>query len=319
MKKRFVDTLTPGENLDDVFRVSDKRMSQKRDGSPYLSLVLSDKTGSVAAVMWDVEGSASFGLRTGDPVRINGTVSEYKGTLQVVVRSLEKLGEEAVEAADFLPSTSMDVDALLDRLQRLTASMETPWLKALFEQLWADAAFVERFRRAPAAKMMHHAYLGGLLVHCLSMAVLADRIAAHYSGIDRDLLVAGAILHDIGKTEEFDYETALDYSSRGRLLSHIVIGLQIIDAKLASLPDVPPGQADLLRHMIVSHHGEREFGALEPPKTLEAVLLHFIDEMDSKVNAIREFMAKEDPSDTWTGYHRLLGRHFLMPKPDETE
>ena len=168
------------------------------------------------------------------------------------------------------------------------------------------------FKKAPAAKRMHHAYLGGLMVHCLSMAVLADKIASHYNGLDRDMLIAGAILHDIGKLREFDYTSAIDYSDEGRLLSHIVIGLEMLDEKLREIPDVPREQANLLKHMIVSHHGEPAFGAPEPPKTIEAVVLHYIDDLDSKINAVREFMAKEDSSQTWTSYHRLLGRHFYM-------
>lgn len=314
MKNTYVDALAPGDAVADIFLVAEKRLARKRDGSPYLSLVLSDKTGRVQAVMWDLEPTTAADIQNGDPVRVNGSVSEYKGSVQVVVRSIEKLAAEDVEPADFLPTTSLDVDALFERLKQITLSVETPWIRGLFERFWDDRDFVSRFKKAPAAKLMHHAYLGGLLVHCLSMSILAEKIAAHYSGVNRDLLIAGAVLHDIGKLDEFEYDFHLEYSTRGRLLSHMVIGLEIIDRKLASVPDVPEEEADLLRHMVVSHHGEREFGALEPPKTLEAVLLHFIDEMDSKVNAIREFMAKEDTSEPWTAYHRILGRHFLMPK-----
>lgn len=319
MKQRYVDSLSPGDTINDVFLLAEKHLAQKRDGSPYLTLVLTDKTGSVKAVMWEPDMSTVGELQSGEPVRVNALVSEYKGAGQLVVRSLEKLGADAVDPADFLPTAPMDVEALFDRLQKITASLKTPWIRGLFDRLWSDTDLVVRFKKAPAAKMMHHAYLGGLLVHCLSMAVLADKIAAHYSGVDRDLLIAGAVLHDIGKLEEFEYDLHLDYSDRGRLLSHIVIGLEMINAKLREVPDVPEAQADLLRHMVISHHGEREFGALEPPKTLEAVLLHVIDEMDSKVNAIREFMAKQDPGASWTPYHRLLGRHFLMPESNEAD
>jgi 3'-5' exoribonuclease len=161
---------------------------------------------------------------------------------------------------------------------------------------------------------MHHAYIGGLLEHTLSMTSLADKIAGHYSGINRDLLLSGAILHDIGKVDEFEYQFKIDYSDKGRLLNHIVIGLKMVDEKLSEIKYFPEDQVLLLKHLIVSHHGTREFGSPEPPKTIEAVLLNYIDEIDSKVNAIRDFIAAEDPDETWTSYHRLLERHFYKGK-----
>ena len=170
--------------------------------------------------------------------------------------------------------------------------------------------FVEKFKKAPAAKIMHHAYIGGLLEHTLSMCFLADKIAGHYSGLDRDLLIAGTILHDIGKIREFEYELSIDYSDEGRLLSHIVIGLGMIDEKIKGIKEFPDNLALLLRHMIVSHHGARDFGSPEPPKTIEAVLLNYIDEIDSKVSGIREFMASDETGGNWTKYHKILERHF---------
>jgi 3'-5' exoribonuclease len=171
---------------------------------------------------------------------------------------------------------------------------------------------VRDFKRAPAAKNMHHAYLGGLLVHTVSMVFLADKIAEHYrgGGIDRDLLIAGTILHDIGKLREFEYKYKIDYSDEGRLLSHIVIGLKMIDEKLDKLQNFPKNLEILLKHLVVSHHGSREFGSPEVPKTIEAVLLNYVDEIDSKVNGIRDFIAQENSGENWTSYHKMLGRHF---------
>jgi 3'-5' exoribonuclease len=178
------------------------------------------------------------------------------------------------------------------------------------DAFWNDGQLVQLFKQAPAAKKMHHAYLGGLVEHTLSMALLADKVAGHYSGVDRDLLIVGAIFHDIGKVRELTYDASIDYTDEGRLLSHITIGLEIIDAIIQTLDDFPDQKATLIKHMIVSHHGAREFGSPEPPKTLEAVLLNYIDEIDSRVNAIREFMANDDPTAQWTAYHRLLERQF---------
>jgi 3'-5' exoribonuclease len=174
-------------------------------------------------------------------------------------------------------------------------------------------------KRAPAAKNMHHAYLGGLLEHTLSMVLLADKIAGHYGGVDRDVLLVGAFIHDIGKIRELSYERRIDYTDEGRLLSHIVLGLEILEAKLQLIGDFPPSLAALIKHMIVSHHGVREFGSPELPKTVEAVLLHLIDEMDARVNGIREFMASENSQATWTAYHRLMERQFYKGEPEAPE
>jgi 3'-5' exoribonuclease len=311
-KKTFVESLAPGEAVDEAFVLAEKTLLQKRDGNQFLNLVLADRTGQIKGVVWDNVRAIAAAANIGDFVRITGNVSEYRGTLQLVVKSMAAVGADDVNPADFLPATDLDVEQLFERMVHITRSFTTPWLRRLFDAFWDDEAFTSAFKKAPAAKRMHHAYLGGLLVHCLSMAVLADKLAAHYNGLDRDLLIAGAILHDIGKLREFDYVTAIDYSDEGRLLSHIAIGLEMLDEKLRQIPDVPREGSNHLKHMIVSHHGEPAFGALEPPKTIEAVVLHFIDDLDSKINAVREFMAKEDPGQAWTSYHRILGRHFYM-------
>ena len=316
MKQIFIASLAPGDTVEEDFALAEKILLQKRDGNHYLNVVLADRTGQIKGVVWDNVRIIAEAAAAGDFVRVSGCVSEYRGTPQMVIKAMTVVAADAVNPEDFLPATDLDVDQLFERLVKLSRSFTTPWLTRLFEAFWQDETFVAGFKKAPAAKRMHHAYIGGLLVHCLSMAVLADKIAAHYNGVDRDLLIAGAILHDIGKLYEFDYATTIDYSDRGRLLSHIVIGLEMLDEKLRRIPDVPRQGANLLKHMIVSHHGDPAFGALEPPKTIEAILLHYIDDLDSKVNAVREFMAKEDPAQTWTAYHRILGRHFYMGRPE---
>jgi 3'-5' exoribonuclease len=288
----------------------EKNVAHKKDGNPFLTVTLADRSGQVKGVVWDNVERLAAASSEGDFVHIRAQVGEYRGNLQVVVKDMARIPEEQVNAADFLVSTNRDVGQMLDRLKEMTERMQTSYLRSLFQAFWADDDFVEAFSTAPAAKQMHHAYIGGLLEHTLSMAVLSELIAGHYKGVDRDLLLAGVILHDIGKTRELEYSRRIDYTDEGRLLSHIVIGLSMLDEKLERVRDFPQDQAHLLKHMIVSHHGSREFGSPEPPKTIEAVLLNDIDEMDSRVNSIREYVAK-DPSDgSWTPYHRLLERHF---------
>ncbi|BBO78928.1 HD family phosphohydrolase [Desulfosarcina widdelii] len=314
MTKRFVSDLAAGSAVDEVFLLARRNMAHKKDGNPFLNVTLADRSGQVNGVVWDQVDRIAAAAAEGDFVHVRAQVGEYRGSLQLVVKDMVRVPEEQVDAADFLAATTRDASQMLDRLKEMTARMQTPWLRALFDLFWADADFVAAYASAPAAKRMHHAYIGGLLEHTLSMAVLSETIAGHYSGVDRDLLLAGVILHDVGKTRELEYSRRIDYTDEGRLLSHIVIGLSMLDEKLKQLRDFPEDQAQLLKHMIVSHHGAREFGSPEPPKTIEAVLLNYIDEMDSRVNSIREYVAKDESDGAWTSYHRLLERHFYKKR-----
>ena len=314
MKKWFITDIRAGDRVDDIFVLSEKILSQKRDGNNFLNVTLSDKTGTLKGVVWDNVDQIAAGITSGDFAHVNGSVSDYRGTLQVVIKKMEPFSPDRVDPSDFLPQTSRDIEGMFERLMKRTDSITTDYLKALIDAFFKDKEFVNKFKTAPAGKKMHHAYIGGLLEHTLSMVSLADKIAGHYSGIDRDLLLSGAILHDIGKIDEFEYQFKIDYSDKGRLLNHIVIGIKMVDEKSSGINNFPEDQMLLLKHMIVSHHGTREFGSPEPPKTIEAVLLNYIDEIDSKVNAIRDFIASEDPDETWTSYHRLLERHFYKGK-----
>ncbi|MBR9980338.1 MAG: HD domain-containing protein [Desulfatitalea sp.] len=312
-KKRFIADIAANETVADIFVLAEKNLAKKRDGNPFLTLVLADKSGQIRAVVWDDVERAAAAAAAGDFVRVQATASEYRGSVQLVVQAITAVPADAVTPADYLPVTSRDVAQMFARLRAVTDTFQNPMLKALMDAFWADEAFVRRFKTAPAAKKMHHAYLGGLLEHTLSMVLLADRIAGHYGGVDRDLLLTGAVLHDIGKVREFAYTHLIDYTDEGRLLSHIVIGVQMVEAKIQTIAGFPETLAMLVKHLVVSHHGVREFGSPEPPKTIEAVLLNHVDEIDARINAIREFMGAEASGSNWTGYHRLLERHFYKP------
>jgi 3'-5' exoribonuclease len=310
MKKKFVKEIKAGDFVEDVFVLAEKTTSHKKDGNPYINLVLTDKTGSIKGVIWDNLDQIPSETSSGDFVKIKANASEYKGSMQLVVKTMSLFDEKQLDASDFLPATTRDVEQMFKRLLQISSTVENKHLKELLEAFWDDAGFAKEFKSAPAAKAMHHSYLGGLLEHTLSATILADKIAGHYSGVDRDLLITGTILHDIGKIRELDYKIKIDYSDQGRLLSHIVIGVLMLREKIESLKDFPGQAALLLEHMIVSHHGSKEFGSPEPPKTIEAVMLNYIDEIDAKVNGIREFIESEDTQENWTSYHRLLERHF---------
>jgi 3'-5' exoribonuclease len=319
MKKQFINSIKTGDIVDDIFVLSEKNLAQKKDGNNFLNISLSDKTGIIKGVVWNNVDQISAKISAGDFVSVKGTVTEYRGSPQLVVKNIEACSADSIDPSDFLPESKFNRDAMFERLLKLTETVETLYLKNLLEAFWNDDEFVSKFKRAPAAKKMHHAYIGGLIEHTLSMARLADKIAEHYQyiGIDRDILVTGAILHDIGKISEFDYKVKIDYSDEGRLLNHIVIGVQMIEEKLKNIKNFPDEQALLIKHMIVSHHGTRDFGSPEPPKTIEAVLLNYIDEIDSKVNGIREFIDRENPGEKWTSFHRLLERFFYIGKNKE--
>ena len=314
MKKQFINSIKTGDIVDDIFVLSEKNLAQKKDGNNFLNISLSDKTGIIKGVVWNNVDQITAKISAGDFARVKGTATEYRGSLQLVIKNIEACSADSIDPSDFLPESKFNRDAMFERLLKLTETIETLYLKNLLEAFWNDDEFVSKFKRAPAAKKMHHAYIGGLIEHTLSMARLADKIAEHYQyiGIDRDILVTGAILHDIGKISEFDYKVKIDYSDEGRLLNHIVIGVQMIEEKLRNIKNFPDEQALLIKHMIVSHHGTREFGSPEPPKTIEAVLLNYIDEIDSKVNGIREFIDREDSGEKWTSFHRLLERFFYI-------
>ena len=307
-----------GQAVDDIFVARDRKQAYKKDGDPYLSLVLVDRSGSMRAVAWDNVPLISKAFAAGDYVRVRGDVREYRDTLQVVVRGLERANPAEVDATDFLPATERDVDKMLDQLIHTSQTVENKHLSSLLAAFFEDKAFVDLFKKAPAAKKMHHAYLGGLLEHTLSIVRLIEAISGHYKGIDQDLLLTGGILHDIGKVYEFSYETHIDYSDAGRLLNHIVIGAEMLERKINAIKDFPENLALVLKHMIVSHHGTRDFGSPEPPKTLEAIILNYLDDLDAKVSAVRTFMEAEDPQATWTSYHRVLDRFFYKGKADSS-
>ncbi len=319
-KKVFVSDLTAGDTVQAVFAVSSTTAAKKKDGSGFLRLVLSDRTGSVNAVAWDNVDRISAAAVTGTCVEVTGQVSEYQNSLQLTVKDMTVVDPTRIDPADFLAATDKDVDAMFTRLRQITNKMASGQIKTLLKLFWDDKTFVEeRFKKAPAAKLMHHAYLGGLIEHTLSVVELALAVCRHYGDLlNQDLLVAGAMLHDIGKTREFAYDLTIDYSDEGRLLNHIVAGILMLEEKIQQLGTLfPEGLGLQLKHLIASHHGSREFGSPEPPKTLEALILNHIDEMDAKIAGISAFMSEQETGQTWTSFHRPMARFFYIGRKKE--
>ncbi len=312
MKGTFVRDLTPEKDVLDFFLVHQKDMRFNKTGEGYLSLVLGDRTGTVDARIWDkLEQVPNFSVD--DVVWVKAAVQVHRQKTQLTIRELRPVSEQEVALADYFPRSERDPEDMFRDLRILVAGMTDPHLKALLEAVLGDPDIAARFKRAPAAKSMHHAFLGGLLEHVLSLCRLANLVAGHYPQVRRDLLLAGCVLHDIGKIHELSYDRAVRYTTTGQLLGHTHIGLEIMSEKIRGLAGFPGEWKILLEHMIISHHGEYEFGAAKLPMFPEAVLLHLIDNMDAKMEAMRASLASSDPASAgeWTARCAALERSLL--------
>lgn len=320
MKKVYVKDIAERDWVEAPFLVRDKIVGMAKNGKSYMTLKLMDRTGEVEGRVWDRVDEISAQFAKDDFVRIAGKASVYMGKMQLVVQELGRLEEQAVDLSDFLPVSTRKLDEMFEQLQTIVASLVNPHLRKLMEAFLTDRKFMAGYTRAPAAKTMHHAYLGGLLEHSLAVAVLADDLCQRYADLDRDLLVVGALLHDVGKVEELRYQRSFEYTDTGKLLGHIVIGVEMVDVRVRHLPGFPLELAVLLKHLLLSHHGQYEFGSPKRPKTMEAVILSFLDDLDSKINGVRTHIEKEPDSDSpWTQYHRLYDRYFFKGAFGRTE
>lgn len=311
MGKMFVSGIKDRSQVDSVFLVREKITAMAKNGKPYLTLKLMDKTGEVEGKVWDNvdELSAAFGKDDFIAVRSKATV--YLGKMQLVIGDLRRVPDEEIDLANFLPEAGRDIRTMVDELAALLETLKDGYLKRLLAAFFDDPELLSLYRTAPAAKGMHHVYLGGLLEHSLAVAKLVDSIVPLYEGVNRDLLIAGALLHDVGKVREMAYTRSFDYTDEGKLLGHIMIGVEMVQEKIAAIGGVPPELAMLLKHMILSHHGQYEFGSPKRPKTIEATILNYLDDLDSKINGIKSHIGKEvDNSSRWTNYHRLYDRYF---------
>lgn len=312
MKFPYISELQPNQVATTTLLVHIKDVRQKRTGEPYLSLILGDRTGELEAKMWDNVAEVMDTFDRDDFVRVKGLLQIYQNKPQLTIHKVLKVREAEVDFADYFPASVRDTSEMFVELQAIVAGIGNPHLRALLELFLADQPLMKLFRTAPAAKNVHHAFLGGLLEHVLSMCALCRMTAAHYRFVDSDLLLAGAILHDIGKVAELTYERSFGYSVEGQLLGHIVIGLRMLGDKLNALPSFPPRLRALLEHLIVSHHGELEYGSPKTPLFPEALLLHHIDNLDSKMECMRALLAKDKLADScWTVYNSTLDRSVL--------
>jgi 3'-5' exoribonuclease len=314
MKEPFVADLAKYENqvITGFFAVSTKQVRSSRDGSLYFALTLADSTGQIEARMWETADAGEFAAW--DVVKLRGQVCRFQERLQIKVERIRRAEPGEFELGDFVPKTERNIDDLWAELNGYVESFTEPHLKALLRSFLEDAQIGNALREAPAAKSMHHAWIGGLLEHVVSLLAICNVAAKHY-GVHRDLLLTGAVLHDIGKLRELRWGTSFDYTVEGQLLGHITIGVGMIEQKIAALPDFPPALRLLVNHLVLSHHGKYEFGSPKLPMIPEAVLLHYLDDMDAKMQTMRnEFsrnLAAGRRADEVTEWVRSMDRPLL--------
>jgi 3'-5' exoribonuclease len=292
MKSPAVRELKPDEIANAVFLVQSKEIRQKRTGEPYLSLNLSDRTGDIEARMWDNVAEVMDTFERDDFIKVRGQLQIYNTRPQFIVHKLRRMPDAEVDFADFFPASSRDPEQMWAELRAIVTGIPDAHLRALLDAFLDDPEIARRYRIAPAAKSIHHAFRAGLLEHVLSLCGLAGPISAHYGTVDWSLMVAGIVLHDIGKIYELTYERGFSYSTEGQLIGHISIAMRMLSDKLRAFPDFPNDLRNLLEHMILSHHGKLEFGSPKVPLFPEALLLHYLDDMDSKMECMRAMAEK---------------------------
>ncbi|HEY1186706.1 MAG TPA: OB-fold nucleic acid binding domain-containing protein [Gemmata sp.] len=316
MARRFVEQLRDGDNLEDVYLVTDKQLRANRNGNPFLLLELRDRTGGIQARMWNAGDHVARGFDPGDFLFAVGKVQLFQGALQVILTSVERVEAQKVEFTDFLPQTEHSIPKLIERLKGYLLRLGNPHLRALAECFLMDDPLMRAFATCPAGVKLHHAYVGGLLEHTVAMMDIADKVLPLYPGTDRDLVLMGVFLHDAGKTRELTFSRAFGYSDEGQLVGHIPIAVAMLAETAAKVPDLTgePFPRELMlriQHMILSHHGELNYGSPRVPMTPEAMLLHLIDLMDTRMHMVmRDLKDDRNNPTAWTPYNHNLGRRI---------
>jgi len=317
MERISIKELTPDTEIISFYIVKNKQVFQKKNGEPYLRLTLGDKTGEIQALMWDNLPSIED-IKADDLLKLKGRVNNYQGKLQITIQKLEKTDFNEIDPSEFLPVGTQDPNLLLFYLEKITGSIKNKNLLDLLNSFLKDEEFLKDFTKFPAGKTLHHPFLGGLLEHTVSVIKICESLSFLYDFLDNDILITSAFLHDIGKIKELKFSRSINYSDEGKLLGHITLGIEMVDEKLRCLPDFPQELSNHLKHIILSHHGEYEYGSPKRPMTLEALILHYADNIDAKVNGFRIWMeSKPDSSDpNWTEFWPLMERYLFRPKND---
>jgi 3'-5' exoribonuclease len=325
MKSLFVKDLTADQVITGFFLVHEKEVRNTNTGKPYLRMELGDRSGSVEARMWEQFEILAKTVNRDDFIKVQARVEIYRNRPQLSLQQLRLARLDEIDIADFLAHTPFDIEDLYRQVLSDAEGIKNPWLQRLTLIILQDPQIASRYKRAPAAKVMHHAYIGGLLEHVVSLCGLAKLTALHYPELDVDLLLTAAILHDVGKLDELCYERSVAYTTEGQLLGHIVMELETVAKAMDEIEGFPAKLKAVVQHILISHHGEYEFGSPKLPMIREALVFHYLDDLDSKMAAVRAAMAVESGEEQWSAYSGALGRKFLRldrylagpsPQPD---
>jgi 3'-5' exoribonuclease len=311
MKTLFVSDLTGEQSITTFLLVHAKEIRSTKEGKQYLRMELGDRSGTIEARMWTKFELLVHDIARDDFVKVEGRVELYRDRPQLSLLQLRKARPEEIELADFLPHTKEDVEKMYAQLLDYANSIRNTWLQRLVLSIVKDPAISTRYKKAPAAKVMHHAYLGGLLEHVVGLCGLAKQVAEHYPELDLDLLLTVAILHDVGKLDELCYTRAIGYTTGGQLLGHIVMELETVLRAIDKIPGFPAELKTVVQHLLISHHGEYEFGSPKLPMIREALVFHYLDDLDSKMAAARAALASESGDEEWSAYSGALQRKLL--------
>jgi len=312
--KAYINEIRENDNVDSFFLVKDKSSGVTKTGNIYLKLRLIDRSGEMEGRVWTSVETFVGSFEKDDFVHVKGKAVSFQDHLQINITHIGRVGEEAILLSDFFPITEKNVDEMLQSLIEISQQVKNEHLARLLRLFWEDAPFLERLKMAPASKWLHHSYLGGLLEHTLSLTQLVLKNISHYTGLNVDLLITASILHDLGKVDELSYQRSFDYSDEGRLLGHIILGIERVEDKIRQLPDFPKDLSTLLKHLLLSHHGQYTWGSPKRPMTLEAVMLHYLDDMDAKINGIQQFLRRQvQEGSRWSPYHRMFEQFFYVP------
>jgi 3'-5' exoribonuclease len=315
-EKIFANQIQEGQSVEDLFMVKEMSRAETRSGKPYLIMTLMDRSGEIAGRLWE-NADAMIGLcEPGNLLQVTAQAQAYRGNLQLKIDSVRQVDkdEDEIDFTLFLQTSKKNTADMARAIHSLANSVQNPFYKKLLLKFFDDNTFFKKFQKAPAAKFMHHAYLGGLLEHTLAVSQLAEMLAGFYPTLDRDLLLTGALLHDIGKIKEFAFETyPFDYTDKGRLMGHLVLGTEMIQDRINILPGFPENLSIRLQHMVLSHHGRYEFGSPCLPMVGEAFVLNFLDDLDAKLNFIGRLEEQTpEPGFQWTDFQRTLERFLFV-------
>jgi len=324
--KRFIRDLKEKEHLQTVFLVTEKNTGVDRNGKAFMSLALADSTGRLNARMFEKVDEYSNGFSSGDVVWIKGFVQLFQNRKQLIVHEIRKANEGEYQMPELIADLGGDPRAHLKDLLDITESLQNPFVRQLLSSTLNDAEIQDLLLKAPAAKTIHHAYRGGLIEHIHSIVQVMQSLANHYKFLDRSLLVFGAIYHDLGKVFELDLSEGIHYTRAGRLVGHMVLACEMIDKQAAAIPEFPGDLRDVLKHIVLSHHGKLEYGSPKLPMIAEAIVVAMIDDLDSRMNTLFHFLKTEvenvPASEKWSHYHPGFERYFYLDffrkKPGET-